>query len=154
MKTVTVERVIDAPIHDVFDWLVTTTNYTVSPLAIKCTLSLPGEDAPYGVGAIRDHTWLIGWFRERITRYERPYVTEYLVERSLPPSRHELGRMTFSEVDGGTHVEWSTRAEIPIPLIGGLLTRRLAHPVLRYAFGKILDAAENSLAHNRKSPRR
>ncbi|WP_346428902.1 hypothetical protein [Streptomyces sp. WAC 01529] len=42
------------------------------------------------------------WFRERVTRYGPPYATEYVVDRSLPPSRHEGGRMTFPEADGGT----------------------------------------------------
>lgn len=31
METMTVERVIAAPIKDVFTWLTTTTNYTASP---------------------------------------------------------------------------------------------------------------------------
>ncbi|MDQ8705280.1 hypothetical protein RCO28_22685 [Streptomyces sp. LHD-70] len=97
------------------------------------------------MGAVRDHLWLIGRFRERITRYEAPYVTEYVVERSLPPSRHELGRMTCTEAEGGTLVRWRTRAEIPVPLVGGLLTRRLARPVITRTFGAILAAADAAL---------
>ncbi|MGW3172453.1 SRPBCC family protein [Streptomyces sp. NPDC001153] len=88
----------------------------------------------------------MGWFRERITRYEPPYVTEYIVERSVPPARHELGRMTFTEADGGTLVRWTTRAEIPLPLLGPALTRFLARPVITRTFGNILDAAEKALA--------
>ncbi|WP_318657842.1 SRPBCC family protein [Streptomyces aureocirculatus] len=130
MQTTTVERVIDAPIDDVFTWLTTTTNYTRSPLVLRCRLARRGETAPYGVGAVRLHTWWTGWFRERVTRYEAPYVTEYVVERSLPPSRHEFGRMTFGEADGGTRVTWTTRAEVRAPLIGPFLTRRLAGPLI------------------------
>ncbi|WP_406483357.1 hypothetical protein [Streptomyces platensis] len=63
----TVERVIAAPIKDVFTWLTTTTNYTASPLILRCRLTRHGESTPYGVGAVRSHLWLIGWFRERIT---------------------------------------------------------------------------------------
>ncbi|SEC25435.1 Polyketide cyclase / dehydrase and lipid transport [Streptomyces sp. 2314.4] len=118
METMTVERVISAPVEEVFAWLTTTTHYTRSPLVLRCRLTRRGESAPYGVGAVRSHLWLIGWFRERITHYDPPHATEYVVERSLPPSRHELGRMTFTEVDGGTQVCWTTRAEIPVPLVG------------------------------------
>ncbi len=146
METMTVERVIDAPIDDVFAWLTTTTNYTSSPLVLRCRLTRHGETAPYGVGAVRRHLWLIGWFRERITHYDPPYATEYVVERSLPPARHELGRMTFTEVGGGTRVCWTTRAEIPVPLLGGLLTRRVARPIITRTFGNILDAADTALA--------
>ncbi|MEU5001749.1 SRPBCC family protein [Streptomyces sp. NPDC021622] len=146
METMTVERVIAAPVEEVFAWLTTTTNYTRSPLVVRCRLTRRGESAPYGVGAVRSHLWLIGWFRERITRYEPPYATEYVVERSLPPARHEIGRMTFAEVDGGTLVRWTTRAEIGVPLLGPLLTRRLARPIITRTFGAILDAAATALA--------
>ncbi|GGX76194.1 SRPBCC family protein [Streptomyces hiroshimensis] len=146
METMIVERVVNAPIDDVFAWLTTTTNYTSSPLVVRCRLTRSGETAAYGVGAVRSHLWLIGWFRERITHYDPPYATEYVVERSLPPARHELGRMTFTEVEGGTHVRWTTRAEIPVPLVGPFLTRRLARPIITRTFRNILDAADGALA--------
>ncbi|MEU3753379.1 SRPBCC family protein [Streptomyces olivoreticuli] len=146
METMTVERTVHAPVDEVFAWLTTTTNYTRSPLVLRCRLTRRGETAPYGVGAVRDHLWLIGRFRERITHYDAPYATEYVVERSLPPSRHELGRMTFTEVDGGTRVRWTTRAEIPVPLLGGFLTRRVARPIITGTFRNILDAADTALA--------
>ncbi|GGP33336.1 SRPBCC family protein [Streptomyces melanogenes] len=145
METMTVERVIDAPIDEVFAWLTTTTHYTASPLVLRCRLARRGEGAPYGVGAVRSHLWVIGWFRERITRYEPPYATEYVVERSLPPARHELGRMELSEVADGTLVRWTTRAEIPVPLVGAFLTRRLARPVITRTFRNILDTADRAL---------
>ncbi|MGW1373929.1 SRPBCC family protein [Streptomyces sp. NPDC002446] len=146
METMTVERVIGAPIDTVFAWLTTTTHYTRSPLVLRCRLTRRGEGAAYGVGAVRSHLWLIGWFRERITQYDPPYATEYVVERSLPPARHDLGRMTFTEVDGGTRVQWTTRAEIPLPLVGPFLTRRLARPIITNTFRNILDTADRVLA--------
>ncbi|MEU2512277.1 SRPBCC family protein [Streptomyces syringium] len=146
METMIVERTIDAPIDDVFAWLTTTTNYTASPLVLRCRLTRRGETAPYGLGAVRSHLWMIGWFRERISHYDPPYATEYVVERSLPPARHEVGRMTFTETDGGTRVCWTTRAEIPVPLIGSFLTRRVARPIIMRTFGNILAAADAALA--------
>jgi uncharacterized protein YndB with AHSA1/START domain len=145
VETMTVERVIAAPVNDVFTWLTTTTNYTASPLVVRCRLTRPGADAPYGTGAVRSHLWLIGWFRERITSYDPPHATEYVVERSMPPARHELGRMTFTEVPGGTRVCWTTRAEIRVPLIGAALTRLLARPIITRTFRTILDAADKAL---------
>ncbi|ONI75206.1 MxaD family protein [Actinosynnema sp. ALI-1.44] len=145
METITVERVIAAPIQDVFAWLTTTTNYTAARTILRCRLDRPGADAPYGVGAVRVHLWTIGYFRERITRYEPPYVTEYVVDRSVPASRHELGRMTFAEVDGGTHVVWTTRAEAKIPLIGPFVTRVLAKRMITRTFSTILAAADTAL---------
>ncbi|MFF8727032.1 SRPBCC family protein [Streptomyces sp. NPDC015171] len=149
METMTVERVIDAPVEEVFAWLTTTTNYTASPLAVRCTLTRVGQEAPYGVGAVRTHLWLMGWFRERITRYDPPHATEYVVERSLPPSRHELGSMTFTEAGEGTLVRWTTRAELRVPLLGPLLTRLVVRPVLLGTFRNILATADTALTRSR-----
>ncbi|MGW1518453.1 SRPBCC family protein [Streptomyces sp. NPDC002287] len=149
METVTVERFIAAPVQEVFGWLTTTTHYEASPLVLRCRLARRGAGAAYGVGAVRRHLWLTGWFEEHITRYEPPYVTEYVVVRSVPPARHELGRMTFTEADGGTRVRWSTRAEIRVPFLGAGPTRRLtrliARPLIIRAFDSILDAAAAAL---------
>ncbi|MEV6399443.1 hypothetical protein AB0M39_32425 [Streptomyces sp. NPDC051907] len=54
--------------------------------------------------------------------------------------------MTFTEVDGGTHVCWTTHAEIPVPLLGAFLTRRLARPIITRTFHNILDTADRVLA--------
>ncbi|MER7846834.1 SRPBCC family protein [Kitasatospora sp. NPDC096077] len=149
METLTVRRVIAAPIAEVFDWCATTTNYTRSPLVLRARLARPGAEAPYGVGAVREHTWAIGWFRERITAYHPPYDFDYTVDRSFPPARHELGRMTFTEVDGGTEVVWTTTFEVRLPF-GAALTRALAQPVIGRTFGRILDAADTALTSGRR----
>lgn len=81
------------------------------------------------------------------------YATEYVVERSWPPSRHELGRMTCTEAEGGTQVRWTTRAEIPLPLLGTLLTRRLARPIITRTFRNILDTANTALTPRPRGPR-
>ncbi|MFD9963532.1 SRPBCC family protein [Amycolatopsis sp. NPDC058986] len=144
METVTARRVIAAPIDEVFEWCATTTNYTRSPLVVRARLARHGQGAPYGVGAIRLHTWLIGWFRERIADYQPPREFTYVVERSFPPSRHELGRMTFTEVPGGTQVVWTTRVGLPVPF-GDALVRGIARPVVSRVFGRILDTAAAAL---------
>ncbi|MDH6705719.1 hypothetical protein P3T27_002441 [Kitasatospora sp. MAA19] len=145
METVTVRRVVEAPITEVFDWCATTTNYTRSPYVLRARLARPGQGAPYGVGAVRLHTWLIGRFHERITAYNAPHDFDYTVDRSFPPARHELGRMTFEEVPEGTLVVWTTGFELPVPLIGAALARRIAKPVIAHVFGTILDAAATEL---------
>jgi len=145
METVTVERIVRGPIGEVFDWLSTTTNYTRSRLVLRARLAEPGTGAPYGPGAVRIHTWVIGWFRERITAYHPPHDFDYVVERSLPPSRHELGRMTFAEVPGGTQVVWTTTFELRLPFVGPLVTRLVGRPLVSFIFGKLLDAADDAL---------
>ncbi|MEV6560313.1 SRPBCC family protein [Nocardia sp. NPDC051756] len=85
-----------------------------------------------------------GWFRERITSYDPPYEFGYLVERSFPPSRHEGGKLTFTEVSGGTRVMWTTTAEVRLPFAAAI-TRAVVRPGVTYIFGKVLDAAAAEL---------
>lgn len=147
MQTTTVERIIAAPIGEVFDWFADSRNYARSPFVLRNRWARPGDDAPYGVGAVRVHLWTIGWFRERITAYRAPREFDYLVERSFPPARHDGGRMTFTEVPGGTRVVWSTTSELPLPFPAlRAAAGRLAGRVIAKVFGSILDAAETALA--------
>lgn len=145
METITVERVIAAPVKDVFDWLADASNYPrATRVVLRQRLATPGEDAPYGRNAVRVLTWTVGWFRERITSYDPPHEFGYLVERSFPPSRHEGGKLTFTEVPGGTRVVWTTTAEARLPF-SATMTRILVKPGVTYIFGKVLEAAEAQL---------
>ncbi|NUP27148.1 MAG: SRPBCC family protein [Nocardia sp.] len=145
METITVERTIDAPVGAVFDWISHAHNYTRIPLVLHERLAVPGAEAPYGLGAVRFLIWVMGVFWERITAYDPPRSFEYHVYRCFPPARHELGRVEFTETAGGTRVVWTTVVELRFPLIGALLTRRVARPLLTYAFGRVLDAATRQL---------
>ncbi|GAA3696136.1 SRPBCC family protein [Gordonia hankookensis] len=146
METVTVERTIDAPVDTVFAWISNAHNYTRTPLVVSERLRTPGRDAPYGVGAIRVLTWLIGWFAERITAYVPPHSFDYHVYRSFPPSRHEAGQVTVDDVGGASRVIWTTTFELAIPLLGPMLTRRVGKPLVGYAFGRVLDGAAKELS--------
>ncbi|MFC3965123.1 SRPBCC family protein [Nocardia jiangsuensis] len=145
MEVITVERVIDAPVEQVFDWLADAGNYPRSPVVLRARLVRPGVGAPYGEGAVRVLVWVIGWFRERVTAYRPPHEFEYLVERSFPPARHEGGKLTFTAVPGGTAVVWTTTAEIRVPFGAGVLTRVVAKPVIAFVFGRVLAAADRAL---------
>ncbi|WP_280425340.1 SRPBCC family protein [Nocardia carnea] len=147
MHTITVERVIAAPIGEIFDWFADSRNYAGSPFVLRNRWARSGDEAPYGSGAVRVHLWSIGWFRERITAYNAPHGFEYLVERSFPPARHEGGSMTFTEVPDGTRVVWSTTSELPLPFPAlRAAAMRLLGPVIGKAFETILDAAEAARA--------
>lgn len=145
METITVERTIAAPIQDVFDWCADTTNYERTVWVLRDKLARPGQEAPYGTGAIRLHTWLVGRFHERITRYHPPYSFDYVVDRSFPPSRHDGGTMTFTTVPDGTRVTWTSAVEVGPAAIAGPATRLLVKPVISHVFGRILAACADDL---------
>ncbi|MGV0769947.1 SRPBCC family protein [Mycobacterium sp. DBP42] len=145
MQTVTVERTIEAPQDEVFDFMSNAANFTRSALVLRQRLARPGLQAPYGPGAVRILLWTIGWFRERITAYDAPRSFDYTVERSFPPSEHRHGRVSFATVDGGTHVVWTTTFRVKFPLIGDALTRWVGRPMLTRVFNDVLDAAAADL---------
>lgn len=145
MHTITVEHTVAAPIGPVFEWLSDASNYTRSPVVLRARLTHHGVDAPYGRDAVRVLTWVMGRFRERITAYHPPHDFAYLVERSFPPSRHEGGAVTLSEIPGGTKVVWTTTAQIALPFGADAMTRTVAAPVISWAFRHILRTADRAL---------
>ncbi|NKX90310.1 SRPBCC family protein [Nocardia coubleae] len=144
METIAAERFIAAPIEQVFEWCADTRNYGRSFWVLRNRWVRPGTDAPYGVGAVRRHLWMIGRFTERITRYDPPHAFDYLVERSFPPSRHDGGTMTFTSEPGGTRVRWTSVGEVKAPFAAATITR-LTTPIAAMVFGKILDACAKDL---------
>lgn len=145
METISVERVVTAPIEEVFDWLSVASNYKRSFFVVRERLVKAGEDTPYGLGAVRQLTWVFGWFRERITEYSAPNEFCYQVDRSLPALRHEGGKLTFTATPEGTRVVWSTTVEMRIPLAGSLMTRLFGKPLIAYTFAKVIEKAQAEL---------
>ncbi|WP_280251859.1 SRPBCC family protein [Nocardia abscessus] len=145
METITVERTIAAPVGAVFDWISNAHNYTRTGLVLHERLAVPGDGAPYGRGAVRVLIWAVGCFWERITAHDPPHSFEYHVYRSIPPSRHEYGRVGCTETPEGTHVVWTTTAQLRLPLVGAALTRLVVRPLFSYAFNRVLDTASRDL---------
>jgi uncharacterized protein YndB with AHSA1/START domain len=141
METITVRRRIDADPARVFHWCADTANYERSWWVLRDTLAVPGAGARFGVGAVRVHTWLIGRFHERITAYDAPRSFDYVVDKSLPPSRHDGGSMTFEPDGQATVVTWSTRVLLALPpTLAGPATRIFVKPLLTLVFSRILAA--------------
>jgi Polyketide cyclase / dehydrase and lipid transport len=145
MRIITVEKVVAASGADTFAWFADAGNYTRSPFVVRARLVRHGRDAAYGLDAVRELTWVFGWFRERITDYDPPHEFSYLVKRSVPPVRHEGGRLTFTEVPGGTRVRWQTTVEVALPFGADAVTRTMGVPFIAYTFGNVVTTADAAL---------
>lgn len=53
--------------------------------------------------------------------------------------------MTFTEVEGGTRVVWTTTATMALPFAADAVTRLVAAPVITWAFRRVLVAADAAL---------
>lgn len=112
---------------------------------ISCKVTRPGDSDHNGLGATREVRPVGLRFVEEITAWDAPTSFEYRVRECSLPSNHELGRLTFSARAGGTEVVWLTRYEIPMPLIGGLVTALSAH-VFSSSFRRLLARAGGRVA--------
>jgi uncharacterized protein YndB with AHSA1/START domain len=145
MRTVDLERTIQAPIDDVFEWLTDATNFQRAPLIIRrVTLVRPGNIAEHGVGAVRLLVTPLLRITEEIVEYEPPYRMRYRVLHSVPPLRYQAGCMTFEATDSGTHVRWHSEFEVGASVFGAAMTLVFV-PFLRWGNNLLLDTAEREL---------
>jgi uncharacterized protein YndB with AHSA1/START domain len=142
MVEIHVERAIDAPAEQVFDWLADPAHLAAAPLALRGHWA-KGSSAP-GAGALREVIGVGTWFREEITAYDRPRSYSYLIVRSFPPFNHDGGTLTFTASGDGTHVDWLSNYTHPA-LAGGRLLEAISYRLLRSSFRAILDACAKAL---------
>lgn len=144
MRTVELERTIQAPLVDVFDWLTDATNYQRAPFVRRVTPVRPGDTTGHGVGAVRLIVTPLIRLTEEVVEYDPPVLMRYSLLKSVPPLRHQEGHMAFSECPAGTRVHWSTTFELASPILPALCTR-LFLPVVREGFRLVLRTAEREL---------
>ncbi|MCL2544178.1 MAG: SRPBCC family protein [Nocardioidaceae bacterium] len=119
MQTIDLTRVIPAPIDIVFDEYTDHERLSDLPMAISSKVTTPGRTEKNGLGAVRRLNAAAIQLQEEITRFERPTLMEYRITWSFPKARHDLGRVEFTEVPGGTQVRWKT--VFSVNLAGGRL---------------------------------
>ena len=85
MRTVDVERTINAPIDDVFEWLTDITNYQRVPFIRRVTLVRPGAVIEHGVGAVRLVVTPLLRMQQEVVEFERPRKLRYRNLSSFPP---------------------------------------------------------------------
>jgi len=123
MQTISLTKVIPAPIDIVFDEYTDHERLSDLPMAISSKVTTPGRTEKNGLGAIRRLNAGAIQLREEITAFERPHLMEYRIIWSFPKARHDLGRVEFKEVTGGTEVRWTTVFTVQLPLVGARADR-------------------------------
>ncbi|UDY24020.1 SRPBCC family protein [Nocardioides sp. Kera G14] len=132
MQTISLSKVIPAPIDIVFDEYTDHERLSELPMAISSKVTTPGHTEKNGLGAVRRLNAGAIQLREEITAFERPHLMEYRITWSFPKARHDLGRVEFTEVPGGTRVDWRTVFTVELPLVGGL-----ADPAFKVLFSGV-----------------
>ena len=127
MFKIKVERIVKAPIENVFEAISDHASYALYPAVGIANLLTEGDAEPNGKGALR--TVETGVFKvwERITAFERPIHMQYKIERSKPfKIDHYEGIIDLKDLgDGTTHVTWVSEGKIAVPLIGRFLDKKM-----------------------------
>lgn len=144
MQTVSVRRVVAAPIDAVFDWIADGNNWAKVPGMIYSRVRPADGPEPFGVGSIREFLSSGSKVTEVVTAFERPYLMGYRALSTIPPIRHEGGSVSFREVPGGTEVEWSTTFILKSPVLADFLTRLYA-PLVGVGARMVVQAARRAL---------
>ena len=117
---------------------------------LTCRLAKEGSQDKNGLGAVRQVVIGGRVLEEEITAFDPPRYFEYVVRQLLGRNgkparfRHDRGWLAFSPSGDATRVEWRSRFEIPMPMVGWLLERLLARR-LADGFRQLLEEAKATL---------
>ena len=120
------------------------------PPGYACRLLAEGRDCRVGTGAVREVTTGGSVFSEEITAFDAPRHFEYVVRKLVnargKPVRmlHDRGWLDVSAVGAETRVDWYSRFEITVPIVGWLI-ERVVGPRAAAAFLRLLERAKDDL---------
>lgn len=142
MFRIHVERILAKDIDAVFEAISDHAHYERFPGVDKSELVEEGAEEKNGTGALR----IIGAgpleLTERITRFERPTLMHYRIEKSSPLSvQHDKGEILLQPEGEGTKVTWISEGRVRVPVLGRVLDRFAERTFIK-AFNSLLKAVE------------
>lgn len=135
---------IHAPIERVFEALSDHESFLKSN-DTHTSIAQPGTPDRNGLGCVRAVRSKGGVrFAEEITGWSPPTSYDYQIRESSLPLRHHGGQLRFTTRGEGTEVDWTTRFDVTVPLVGRAL-EPLTAAILTTTFTEMLGAAKERL---------
>ena len=150
MYEIRVTERIQAARERVFDAIADHEYFFRGPDFEYCRVTVEGEEDRNGLGAVREISVNGLIFTEEIVRFERPSRLDYIVRTLVRasgkavPLRHQGGQMQLTESGDGTEIEWVSRFEVTVSLLGWLI-ERLVGPRTARGFSALLFQAKSEL---------
>jgi len=120
-QTVRFEQFFATPRAQVFAWFADHEKFgRIWPGRTRRIQASADPANPNGLGSVREVRSGGLTFQETITAFDAPARIEYRVTQG-GPIRNHLGRMLFTEVSGGTKLDYTIEFDPRIPLTGGLI---------------------------------
>ena len=149
MHAVLVSLDFAAPAERVFETVSAHERFLAAP-GVSCRLANEGTPERDGLGAVREVKAGQMTFLEEIITFQRPVRYEYVIRelrvagRKTELLQHEKGTVELQERGGHTSVQWRSRFEVRIPLVGRLLEPILG-AVLTRNFRQLLEQARRRI---------
>lgn len=150
MYEIRVTESIQAARERVFDALADYEHFFHGPGFEYCRVTVEGEEDRNGLGAVREISVNGLIFTEEIVRFERPSRLDYIVRTLVRasgkpvPLRHQGGQMQLTESADGTEIEWVSRFEVTVSLLGRLI-ERFVGPRTARGFSALLSQTKSEL---------
>ena len=120
-QTVKFEQFFAAPREKVFAWFADHEKFgKIWPGRTRRVQASADGGDPNGLGSVREIRSGGSTFEETITKFEAPSTIEYRITKGGPIKNH-LGRLLFSETEGGTKLDYTIEFDPKIPFTGGLI---------------------------------
>ncbi len=123
MRNVEVERIVEAPIEEVFRRYTDHAAWSSWAGLGKVTRERDGAPSKNGVGCIRVFNNGLK-MREEIVSFDEPTRMTYRIV-GFSPLRGHLGEVTFEPHETGTRVVWRCQFDSRIPFTGAAIERAL-----------------------------
>ena len=120
-QSVRFEQFFAAPRQKVFAWFSHHENLA-RLFGGRLIDTAPGPDSeqPLGAGAVRVVRFGLMRVEETVTCFEPPQRIEYRVTHGWPIADHH-GRLSFSEVEGGTHLDYTIEFRVRLAGVGSVM---------------------------------
>jgi uncharacterized protein YndB with AHSA1/START domain len=115
------EQFFAAPRERVFAWFADHEKFgRLWPGRTRRVQDSPDAMEPNGLGSVREIRTGGMAFEETITAFDPPSRIEYRITRGGPIRNHR-GELNFTEVEGGTRLDYTIEFDPKIPFTGGLV---------------------------------
>lgn len=151
--TVTAHRTVRATPQQLFDTLVDSKRLARVRGVAEVRVMREGAAGPMSAGTRRRVRLHGGLFLvEEFVALEAPHTFDYRLLEASAPLDHRSGRVSFTAADDGTHASWTSTYDLPVPVVGGVVSR-LSRPFVHVAFAVALSALDEQARRDERTTR-
>ncbi|MBS7578368.1 MULTISPECIES: hypothetical protein [unclassified Enterococcus] len=137
-----VNKIIQAPIDDCFNWFYYSDNFVKSLMVFVCKPQFKGK---YGIGSRRIVLTVAGLFKEEIVSVKKQQEIHYKVYQSFPKVIQDNNIIYFQAISSKeTQINWSIELSVKAGCLSEFLTK-VGGKLASELYDSILNASQKEL---------